>query len=157
MNPEQRRLIEAVLVIIGCFAIYTYTTALPVNHTCEWTGLIIQDRIGHEVTFTYYNGSIEYYCCVNVSLLAFERLIATGSIAQLANIQVRCPMCGMLMDWDDEMIVWVYSTEYVNPTTLEPTIVPLCENYEQTEMCEGHFLGEYGGSIIDNPYVWLEE
>jgi hypothetical protein len=65
-------------------------------------------------------------------------------------------MCGMLMDWDDSMIVWVYSTEYLNPTTLEPTIVPLCGDVQDTVMCEGHFLDTYGGIIVENPFVWPE-
>ena len=150
-------MIQVVLVIIGCFAIYTYTAALPVHHICSWTDLQIQDRIGHEVTFTYHNGSVDYYCCVNVSLQAFQYLIDHDEIDQLENIHVRCPMCGMLMDWIDPMIVWVYSAEYLNPTTFEPTIVPLCEDYQDTEMCESHFMTTYGGEILDNPYVWPEE
>jgi hypothetical protein len=63
-------------------------------------------------------------------------------------------MCGMLMDWDDPMIVWVYSVEYLNPTTYEPTIVPLCRDLTNTEMCESHFLNEYNGTIIENPFIW---
>ncbi|TFH05713.1 MAG: hypothetical protein E4H14_12205 [Candidatus Thorarchaeota archaeon] len=58
------------------------------------------------------------------------------------------------MNWNDPMIVWVYSTEYRNPTTNEPTIVPLCEDAGEVDMCETHFIDEYGGVIIDNPFVW---
>lgn len=155
MNSEQRRLLEVALVIFGVFGIYSYTViATPVHHYCHWTGLEIQDRIGNEVTFTFYNGTKFYYCCVNVSLLAFNALIQSGEISELQNIEVRCPMCGMLMSWDDPMIVWVYSTSYLNPTTNEPTIVPLCKNANGEVLCQGHFLEKYGGQIIDVPYVW---
>lgn len=156
MNAEQRRLMEVVFVIIGVFSIYSYTIlVVPVHHYCDYTGLEIQDRIGHEVTFTLVNGSKFYYCCVNTSLLAFNDLKERGEIGQLDQIDVRCPMCGMLMAWDDPMIVWVYSTNYHNPTTNEPTIVPLCEDIETEDLCESHFIDTYGGSEIDNPYVWL--
>ena len=155
MNAEQRRLLEIVLVIFGVFGIYTYTiVAVPVHHYCEWTDLEIQERIGHEVTFTYENGTREFYCCVNISLLAFDVLIESGEILQLDTIDVRCPMCGMLMSWDDPMIIWVYSIEYSNPTTNEPTIVPLCENVPSEDLCEGHFMDIYGGVVIESPYVW---
>ncbi len=156
MNAEQQRMVQVVLVIVGCFAIYSYTMSLPVIHMCDWTGLQIQDRIGHEVTFTYHNGTVNYYCCVNASLLAFQQLIDSDQIDQIVNVQVRCPMCGMLMDWDDSMIVWVYSIEYLNPTTSEPTIVPLCGDVQTTMMCESHFLDTYGGTIITNPFEWPE-
>ena len=155
MNAEQKRLVEVILVILGVFSIYSYTTlAVPVHHYCAYTGLEIQDRIGHEVTFTFNNGSKTYYCCVNVSLLAFHDLILSNEIDRLNQIDVRCPMCGMLMAWDDPMIVWVYSKDYNNPTTNEPTIVPLCEDIETEDLCESHFIDVYGGSIIDNPFVW---
>lgn len=155
MNAEQKRLFEVVLVIIGVFSIYSYTTlAVPVHHYCAYTELEIQDRIGHEVTFTFTNGSRNYYCCVSVSALAFNDLIQSGEIELLNQIDVRCPMCGMLMAWDDPMIVWVYSEDYYNPTTNEPTIVPLCEDVETEDLCESHFLDVYGGSVIDNPFVW---
>lgn len=155
MNPEQRKAMQVIAVILCCFGIYTYTAIFtPVIHYCDYTNLEIQNRIGHEVTFTFYNGSIAYYCSVNISLLAFQDLIDAGQIAFLSNVQVRCPMCGMIMDWDDPMIVWVYSTEYLNPTTNEPTIAPLCEDAGEVEMCETHFINEYGGVIISNPFVW---
>ena len=155
MNAEQRRLLEVIFVIVGVFGIYTYTTlAVPVHHYCEYTGLEIQERIGHEVTFTYYNGSRAYYCCVNVSLMAFENLIDTGDISNLENVDVRCPMCGMLMSWDSPMIVWVYSEDYLNPTTIKPTIVPLCEDIPEEDLCESHFINFYGGRILENPFDW---
>jgi hypothetical protein len=155
MNSEQRRLLEVLFVIVGVFGIYTYTTlAVPVIHYCDYTGLEIQERIGHEVTFTFYNGSRTYYCCVNTSLEAFQDLIDTGEISQLEQVDVRCPMCGMLMAWDDPMIVWVYSENYLNPTTNEPTIVPLCEDVPEADLCESHFMEVYGGVILDNPYIW---
>jgi hypothetical protein len=155
MNPEQRKMVQVVLIILGCFGIYAYTTVFtPVIHYCDYTHLEIQNRIGHEVTFTFHNGTIKHYCCVNISLLAFQELKDTNQIGNLEDVQVRCPMCGMLMDWDDSMIVWVYSTEYLNPTTYEPTIVPLCRDAGNIEMCESHFLNEYNGIIIENPFVW---
>jgi len=155
MNAEQRRLLEIVLVIVGVFGIYTYTAiAVPVHHYCDWTGLEIQDRIGHEVTFTFHNGTKTFYCCVNISLLAFEDLKQTGELDQLENVDVRCPMCGMLMAWDDPMIVWVFSEDYNNPTTNEPTIAPLCEDIPAEDLCESHFTDIYGGVILDNPYIW---
>ena len=127
MNPEQRKAMQIIVVILCCFGIYTYTAIVtPVVHYCDYTDLEIQNRIGHEVTFTFQNGTITHYCCVNISLLAFQDLIDSGQIDALENVQVRCPMCGMIMDWDDPIIVWVYSTEYLNPTTNEATIVPLC-------------------------------
>jgi hypothetical protein len=52
------------------------------------------------------------------------------------------------------MIVWLYSDDYLNPTTHEATIVPLCEDVDTTDMCESHFQDLYGGQIISNPYVW---
>lgn len=155
MNSEQRKMLQVVLVIIGCFGIYAYTAIFtPVVHYCDYTHLEIQNRIGHEVTFIFHNGTTKHYCCINVSLVVFQDLIDANQIDTLENIQVRCPMCGMLMDWDDPMIVWVYSSEYLNPTTNEPTIVPLCEDADEIEMCESHFLDEYGGTVIGNPFVW---
>ncbi len=155
MNSDQRRMIEVIFVIFGVFGIYTYTSlAVPVHHFCDWTGLEIQDRIGHEVTFTFDNGTRAYYCCVNVSLLAFQKLENTNSLDRLESVDVRCPMCGMLMAWDDPMIVWVYSEDYLSPTTNEPTIVPLCEDIPSEDLCENHFLELYSGVIIENPYRW---
>ena len=155
MNPEQRKMLEVLFVIFGVFGIYTYTTiAVPVHHYCEWTGLEIQDRIGHEVTFTFVNGSRAFYCGVNISLLAFQKLVDANSLDQLESVDVRCPMCGMLMAWNDPMIVWVYSETYLNPTTNEPTIVPLCEDIPSEDLCESHFLNLYGGVIVEKPYIW---
>ncbi len=155
MNPEQRKAMQIIAIILCCFGIYTYTAIFtPVIHYCDYTHLEIQNRIGHEVTFSFHNGTIKHYCCVNISLLVFQDLIDADLIDTLEKVQVRCPMCGMLMDWDDPMIVWVYSTEYLNPTTNEPTIVPLCEDVGEIDMCESHFIDEYGGAIIGNPYVW---
>lgn len=155
MNAEQRKALQVIIVILCCFGIYTYTAIFtPVIHYCDYTGLEIQDRIGHEVTFDFQNGTRAYYCCVNVSLLAFQELKESGQLDSLETVQVRCPMCGMLMDWNDPMIVWVYSTEYNNPTTNEPTIVPLCEDAPNVDMCESHFLDEYGGTLIINPFIW---
>lgn len=156
MNSEQRKAMQIILVVLCCFGIYTYTAIVtPVIHYCDYTGLEIQQRIGHEVTFTFENGTVTNYCCVNISLLAFNDFIENGQIDDIENIQVRCPMCGMIMDWDDAMIVWVFSQEYLNPTTNEPTIVPLCEDVVQADMCESHFIDTYGGVIIDNPYIWM--
>lgn len=156
MNPEQRKSMQLIAIILCCFGIYTYTAIFtPVVHYCDYTGLEIQNRIGHEVSFSFHNGSTAYYCCVNISLLAFQDLLHTGQIGSLENVQVRCPMCGMIMNWDDPMIVWVYSTGYLNPTTNEATIVPLCEDAAEIDMCESHFIDEYGGVIINNPFVWL--
>ena len=155
MNPEQRKAMQVIIVILCCFGIYTYTAVFTqVIHYCDYTGLEIQDRIGHEITFQFHNASRSYYCCVNISLLAFQDLKDLGLLNTIENIQVRCPTCGMLMDWDDPMIVWVYSVDYVNPTTNEPTIVPLCEDSHDVELCESHFIGEYGGTVITNPFVW---
>ncbi len=138
-------------MILGCFGIYTYTVMLPVYHYCDWTGLRIEERLGNEVSFIFVNGTIRYYACINVSLLAFERLIDTGGIDQLSDIRVRCAQCGMLMDWDDPMIVWICSHEYVCPTTGTPTIVAVCDG-----LCESHFLDRYGGIPISTPYIWPE-
>ncbi|MFX0107197.1 MAG: hypothetical protein ACFE7R_02845 [Candidatus Hodarchaeota archaeon] len=155
VNTEQRKMMKVVLVILCCFGIYTYTVMFTeVVHYCDWTGEIIQDPIGHEVRFHFHNDTTTYYCCVNVSLLAFQELIDTGEVDELIDIDVRCPMCGMVMAWDDPMIVWVYSSDYLNPTTNEPTIVPLCEDIETSEMCESHFQDTYGGVVINNPYIW---
>ena len=155
MNPEQRKMLEVLFVIFGVFGIYTYTTlAVPVHHYCDWTGLEIQDRIGHEVTFTFHNDSRTFYCDVNISLLAFQQLVDTNSLDQLKSVDVRCPMCGMLMAWDDPMIVWVYSETYLSPTTNEPTIVPLCEDIPSEDLCESHFMNIYGGMIVENPFIW---
>ncbi|TXT56461.1 MAG: hypothetical protein BAJATHORv1_20050 [Candidatus Thorarchaeota archaeon] len=154
MNAEQKRMIQAVMVILGCFSIYTYTVNLEVHHYCDWTGLKIEERFGHEVTFSFQNGTIRHYACVNVSLLAFEYFKSTGDINQLENIQIRCAMCGMLMDWNDPMNVWVYEPTYLCPTTGNPTIVVLCEDSHGQDLCESHFLDQYGGQIISNPYEW---
>ncbi|MHA2353428.1 MAG: hypothetical protein ACXABX_09945 [Candidatus Thorarchaeota archaeon] len=155
MNAEQRKALQIIAVILVCFGIYTYTAVFTsVIHYCDYTGLQIENRIGHEVSFDFQNGSTNYYCCVNVSLLAFQDLKDEALLGFLEIVQVRCPMCGMLMDWNDPMIVWVYSTEYLNPTTNEPTIVPLCEDASGVDLCESHFMSEYGGIIINNPFVW---
>lgn len=155
MNPEQRKAMEAVAIILCCFGIYAYTAIFtPVIHYCNYTGLEIQGRIGHEVTFRFNNGTVTHYCCVNVSLLVFQVLKDTNQIDRFESLQVRCPICGMLMDWNDPMIVWVYSQEYLNPTTNEPTIVPLCEDVPEADMCQSHFMNQYGGVIIANPFVW---
>jgi len=156
MNAEQRKAMQIILIILCCFGIYTYTALVtPVIHYCDYTGLQIQQRIGHEVTFTFQNGTVTRYCCINISLLAFQDIFDKEHIDDIENIQVRCPMCGMIMDWDDPMIVWVFSIEYQNPTTNEPTIVPLCEDVGQVDMCQSHFIDAYGGEIIENPYVWM--
>jgi len=156
MNSEQHKAMQIIVVILCCFGIYTYTAMFtPVINYCDYTDLQIQQRIGHEVTFTFQNGTVTHYCCVNISLLAFQEIIDNEQIDDLDNIQVRCPMCGMIMDWDDPMIVWVFSIEYQNPTTNEPTIVPLCEDVTQADMCESHFIDAYGGVLIENPYVWM--
>ena len=155
MNTEQRKALQIIVVILGCLGIYTYTAVFtPVIHYCDYTGLQIQERIGHEVSFIFTNGTTSYYCCVNVSLLAFQELKDNDLLGAIDNIQVRCPVCGMLMDWNDPMIVWVYSTEYLNSTTNEATVVPLCENTTGVDLCESHFMDKYGGTIINNPYVW---
>jgi len=155
MNAEQRKALQVVAVILGCFSIYTYTAIFsPVIHYCDYTGLQIENRIGHEVSFDSHNGSTNYYCCVNVSLLAFQDLKNDDMLGSLDNVQVRCPMCGMLMDWNAPMIVWVYSVDYLNPTTNQPTIVPLCEDEAGVDLCESHFIDEYGGIVIDNPFIW---
>ncbi|NWF96115.1 MAG: hypothetical protein HXY34_08220 [Candidatus Thorarchaeota archaeon] len=154
MNSAQRNAMQIVVVILVCSSILAYTFTLETHVYCDWTGLEIQERLGHEVTFMFHNGTRTHYCCVNVSLLAFYWLVSHETINQLDRITVHCPMCGMLMDWDDSMIVWVYSTHYLNPTTLAPTIVPLCRNVEGQELCEGHFMNRYGGVITECPYVW---
>ncbi|MBD3406043.1 MAG: hypothetical protein GF411_07965 [Candidatus Lokiarchaeota archaeon] len=154
MNAEQKRMIQVVLVILGCFSIYTYTTTLEVYHYCDWTGLRIEERFGHEVSFLFSNGTIKYYACINVSLKALEAIKNSGEIDQLQNVKVRCAMCGMLMDWNDPMNVWVYQPEYLCPTTGEPTVVVLCEDAYGQELCESHFINQYGGSLISNPYEW---
>ena len=155
LNSEQKKNLQILFVIFGVFGIYAYTAlATPVHHYCDWTGLEIQDRIGHEVTFTFSNGTRNFYCCVNISLLAFFELKDNGQLYLLENVQVRCPMCGMLMDWNDPMIVWVYSESYDNPTTGEATIVPLCEDVPEADLCESHFIDLYGGDIVSNPYDW---
>lgn len=146
---------QIVIIILCCLGIYTYTAIFtPVIHYCDYTGLEIQGRIGHEVTFVFHNGTIAHYCCVNVSLVVFQILKDTSQIETIKSIQVRCPICGMLMDWNDPMIIWAYSEEYQNPTTHTHTIVPLCEDTPEVDMCESHFLNQYGGLIIDNPFVW---
>lgn len=149
-------MIQVVLVILGCVAIYTYTITLPTTDYCDWTGELIRDPLGNEVIFEFSNDTERHYCCINISLLAFEKLKTTGEISLLENIRVHCPICGMKMDWNDPMIVWVYSESYVNPTTETPTIVALCEDAYGEELCESHFLDEYGGVRVDNPYVWPE-
>ena len=155
MNSEQRKMLQVVLVILGCFGIYTYTAIFtPVIHYCDYTQLVIQNRLGHEVTFVFQNGTTKHYCCINVSLLVFQDLIDTNQLENLERIQVRCSICGMLMDWNDPMVIWIYSTEYLNPTTNEPTIVSVCEDASEIEMCESHFLNEYEGLIIENPFIY---
>ena len=142
MNPEQRKALQIIAVILCCFGIYTYTAVFtPVIHYCDYTGLQIQNRIGHEVSFSFHNGTTNYYCSVNVSLLAFQDLKDEDLLSSLENVQVRCP-------------IWVYSTEYLNPTTNEPTIVPLCEDAAGVDLCESHFMDEYGGIVINNPFIW---
>lgn len=94
MNSEQRKMVQVILVIFGCFGIYAYTAIfIPAVHYCDYTHLEIQSRIGHEVTFTFHNGTMRHYCCVNVSLLAFQVLINDGQIESLDNVQVRCVVC----------------------------------------------------------------
>lgn len=154
MNGEQLRMMQAVLVLLGCFGIFTYTFMLPTHVYCDWTGLEIQERLGHEVILTFQNGTTRHYCCVNVSLLAFQDLKTSTAMDALVEVHVRCPICGMLMEWDDPMIVWIYSVEYLNPTTHTATIVGVCEDTETTRLCETHFTERYGGSVISNPYVW---
>lgn len=122
---------------------------LPVNHYCAYTGLLIEERYGHEVTFIFRNATHKYYACINVSLIVFHHMIDNGEIEQLENIQVRCAQCGMLMDYDDPMNVWIYQPEYLCPTTGTPTIVVVCAG-----LCEEHFLNSHGGNIIGNPFVW---
>ena len=93
MNAEQRKALQIIAVILGCFGIYTYTAVFtPVIHYCDYTGLQIQNRIGHEVSFIFNNGTTNYYCCVNVSLLVFQDLKDTDLLGNIENIQVRCPM-----------------------------------------------------------------
>lgn len=154
MNREQRRAVQVILVILGCFAIFTYTYALEAKRYCDWTGLEIQERLGHEVTFTLTNGSVRHYCCINVSLEALQDMIQRSEEIYIERIQIRCPMCGMLMDSDDPMIVWVYSEEYLNPTTHTATIVGVCEDAGEQAMCESHFIDQYGGTVISSPYVF---
>jgi len=154
MNAQQRKMLEIAFVMVGCVGIYAFTSTLQVIHYCDWTGLQIRERLGHEVTFVITNGTRRYYCCVNVSLLAFEHLTETGQTNQLERIQIRCPMCGMLMDWNDQMIVWIYQPDYLCPTTGISTIVGVCRDSLDEEICESHFLEQYGGTIISNPYVW---
>ena len=155
MNAEQSKAVQVVILIMCCFGIYTYTAVFTqVIHYCDYTGLEIQDRIGHEVAFEFQNGTRDYYCCVNVSLVVFQDLKDSALLDALENVLVRCPMCGMIMDWSDSMIVWAYSTEYLNPTTNEPTIVPLCEDTSATDLCESHFIDDYGGFVINNPFIW---
>jgi hypothetical protein len=149
-------MLQIVFVILGCVAIYSYTITLPTTDYCDWTGDPIMNPLGNEVTFLFANGSQKHYCCINISLLAFERLKTTGEISLLENIRVHCPICGMEMDWNDPMIVWIYSENYVNPTTEEPTIVAVCEDAYGEDLCESHFLDEYGGEIVASPYVWPE-
>ncbi len=152
MNREQRKAVQVMLVILGCFAVFTYTYALETKRYCDWTGLEIQERLGHEVTFTLTNGTARHYCCINVSLEALQDMIWQSEAIHIERIQIRCPMCGMLMDSDDTMIVWIYSEDYLNPTTHTATIVGVCEDTADQSMCESHFLDQYGGIIISNPY-----
>lgn len=155
MNSEQRKMLEVIFVAVGCISIYAFTSTLQIIHYCDWTGLQIRQRLGHEVTFTLANGTRRYYCCVNVSLLAFQYLVTTGQLNQLERIQIRCPICGMLMDWNDPMIVWVNQPEYLCPTTGTPTIVGVCSDSPDEQLCESHFLEQHGGTIITDPYVWI--
>lgn len=154
VNREQRRMLEVTFVIVGCLGIYAFTSTLQVVHYCNWTGLQIRDRIGHEVTFFFANGTQRYYCCVSISLLAFDRLIGIGQTGSIVNIRVRCPMCGMSMDWDDQMIVWITQPSYLCPTTGTPTIASVCQDLPDAELCESHFLRLHGGNITTNPYIW---
>jgi len=154
LNADQRKMLEIALVVLGCFGIYTYTMTLPVHRYCDWTGLEIVEPMGHEVIFTFANGTTRHYCCINVSLLAFDHIVETGEIDLLENIQVHCAICGMLMDWNDPMVVWIYQPEYLCPTTGTPTVVAVCGDMDNTELCESHFLDMYGGTIISCPYEW---
>jgi len=147
-------MVKTVLVILGCFGIIVYTFNLPVHHYCDWTGREIVDPLAHEVTFEFDNGTVRHYCCINVSLLAFEHILQTEGIEHLRNIQVRCVMCGMLMDWNDPMVVWVYQVQYLCPTTGTPTIVAVCRDSDNAALCESHFLELYGGEMIDCPFEW---
>ncbi len=151
MNRQQRQMLQVVLVILGCFGIYVYTALQPVTHVCAWTGLEIVGRGGHEVVFSFENGSVRYYACINVSVLAFRHLVATHEVDRLVIIKVRCVECGMVMGWDDPMVVWIYQPEYLCPTTSTPTIVAACRG-----LCEQHFLERYGGTVVPCPYVWPE-
>ncbi len=154
MNSEQLRMMEAVLIILGCFGIFTYTFTLPTHVYCDWTGLEIQERLGHEVIFSFENETTRHYCCVNVSLLAFQDLKMSATVGSLVGVSVRCPICGMLMEWNDPMIVWIYSAEYLNPTTHTATIVGVCGDAQTTQLCETHFIDSHGGAVISSPYVW---
>jgi hypothetical protein len=149
MNAEQKRMLQAVFVILGCLGIYTYTLTLPVYRYCDWTGLKIEERYGHEVSFEFVNGTTTYYACINISLQAFEHVIETEEIDHLSNVQVRCVQCGMLMDWDDPMNVWIYQPEYLCPTTGNPTMIVVCEG-----LCEDHFSDRYDGDVVPNPFEW---
>ena len=152
VNAEQRKMLEVAFVIVGCFGIYAFTSTLQVIHYCDWTGLRIHERLGHEVTLVFVNGTLRYYCCVNISLLAFQHLIDTGQSDRLEGIQVRCAVCGMLMDWNSPMVIWIHQSEYLCPTTGTPTIVAVCKDSASEELCESHFLEQHGGDIMSNPY-----
>ncbi len=157
MNSEQYRAMQAVIVIIVCFGIFLYTFTLERHVYCDWTGLEIKGRLAHETIFIFRNGTRTHYCCINISLLAFEYLRDdTGQIRDLNDIQIHCAMCGMLMGWNDPMVVWVYSTSYLNPTTHTATIVGLCADTQDTELCQSHFISQHGGRIIECPYIWPE-
>ena len=91
MNAEQRKAAQIVILIVCCFGIYTYTAVFTqVIHYCDYTGLEIQERIGHEVTFEFHDGTRNYYCGVNVSLLAFQALKDSATIDTVENVLVRC-------------------------------------------------------------------
>ena len=89
MNPEQRKAMQIITIILCCFGIYTYTAIFtPVIHYCDYTHLEIQNRIGHEVTFSFHNGTTTHYCCVNISLLAFPDLIDADLLDTLDKMNI---------------------------------------------------------------------
>ncbi len=101
------------------------------------------------MTFIFENGTRNYYACINISLIVFNAMRERGELAQLIEIDVRCAECGMLMRWDDPMVVWIYQPNYLCPTTGTPTIVAVCSG-----LCTDHFLDQYGGQVVDNPFEW---
>ncbi|MBS3795892.1 MAG: hypothetical protein KGY80_13395, partial [Candidatus Thorarchaeota archaeon] len=68
MNHQQKQMVQVVLVILGCVAIYTYTITLPTTEYCDWTGDLIKDPLGNKVTFAFTNGTERHYCSINISL-----------------------------------------------------------------------------------------